>query len=668
MVGLQNRKDGKDIPLVSTSIHANLLDVIAEVDIKQTYINNSDDPIEATYKFPLNGNNAVHKFVAEIDGVVIVAKAMEKSKAVATYDDAISAGKGAYLLEQNDNDMLQISVGNLPPTKSVTLTISYVQELEMEDKETLRFSLLESLYSTFSESLSVHVKINMPLPILKITTFPPTSTPALSGTSAEVQFPVTHVNPGPISVLVRLGPGLGRPRLWVEKWDPLPAPAGVDPLAVMLAVSPDIPSVTTEEQEIIFLLDCSGSMSGLPTQHLMYSMFHALKFIPSSSTFNIVSFGSSFEFLFPESVFPTFEKLYTARKKISKLPSLGGTSLLQPMREIFKRQSQNRKRHLILLTDGEVDNRTECIEEVTKNRKTCSVSTIGIGRVDTNLVESIAKEGNGKCEIISNIENLESIMSVILKGTTDPAFDRVNILWYDSNGGICNNVKKAPEKLPPIYAGELYKVYGLVPTSDAPLARAQLQAMGKAGNLNMDIDLKSAQTDTHINGKLIHVLAAKQLIRELQEGAFRKNLDNVEVEKEVVRLGVSYSLASKHTSFVAVEERRDPVQGTMTSVDMNAHFSDIEGDIQQVHALFADLGALVQSQGTQIDQIEYRHCMTDDWLPDSICLSGHAELKAAAMYQKSRRRKIIFVILGILLLLVTIALLLIFIIIPRSKK
>ena len=37
-------------------------------------------------QFPINGNNAVHNFVAKIDGLVIVAKVMEKNKAAAVYD------------------------------------------------------------------------------------------------------------------------------------------------------------------------------------------------------------------------------------------------------------------------------------------------------------------------------------------------------------------------------------------------------------------------------------------------------------------------------------------------------------------------------------------------------------------------------------------------------
>jgi hypothetical protein len=82
----------------------------------------------------------------------------------------------------------------------------------------------------------------MPAPILLISTLPQTLIPSSSikANTAEVHIPSTPGNPGNITVLVKLGPELGHPRLWVELWEPQPTSFGVDPLAVMLAVSPDI--------------------------------------------------------------------------------------------------------------------------------------------------------------------------------------------------------------------------------------------------------------------------------------------------------------------------------------------------------------------------------------------------------------------------------------------
>ena len=42
----------------------------------------------------MNGNNAIHNFVAEVDGIVLVAKVMEKNKAVEVYE-----GTNLYLIK-----------------------------------------------------------------------------------------------------------------------------------------------------------------------------------------------------------------------------------------------------------------------------------------------------------------------------------------------------------------------------------------------------------------------------------------------------------------------------------------------------------------------------------------------------------------------------------------
>eukprot|EP00026_Physarum_polycephalum_P010569 Phypoly_transcript_10735.p1 GENE.Phypoly_transcript_10735~~Phypoly_transcript_10735.p1 ORF type:complete len:422 (+),score=61.17 Phypoly_transcript_10735:56-1267(+) len=383
-------------------------------------------------------------------------------------------------------------------------------------------------------------------------------------------------------------------------------------------------------------------MDGEPTRQLMFTMFHALKFIPSSAIFNIVSFGSTHRFLFPESVPPTFDNMYTARQLISKLPELGGTCLLQPLEDIYNKIS-NRKRHIILLTDGQVDNKKECVALAKKNRSRSALSTIGIGSVDQDLVKDLAEIGKGKCEIISsaNLDTMENIMSNILKWTLDPAFDKVNIIWYNSEGEVCNNVKKAPERLPPIFAGDLYKIYALVPDSTVNLAKAQLQATGKAGKLNMNIDLKSAGAETLIQGKLIHLLAAKQLIREIEEGAFRKTMDDAQQKNEIVNLGVAYNLASKHTSFVAVEERVKPVEGSMNLVNVN--------QLASANDIFRDLSRELENQREMLYNIEANISMANE----SVSM-GTTYMCAASSIQKKRSYKAIWlIILAIVFLPIT---------------
>jgi len=65
----------------------------------------------------------------------------KKNDAFNDYDNAISSGKGAYLLEKAKKEgVYKINVGNLPPGKEAILRMKYVTELETEG-ESIKFSI-----------------------------------------------------------------------------------------------------------------------------------------------------------------------------------------------------------------------------------------------------------------------------------------------------------------------------------------------------------------------------------------------------------------------------------------------------------------------------------------------------------------------------------------------
>jgi len=116
---------------------------VAEVRVTQFYANKESFSIEAKYIFPLDSNCAVCDFVAEIEGKRIQAHAKEKKRAAMEYDAAVKRGDGAYLLEAEKEDVFYVSLGNIPPWTRVTLTITYVVELECvsSSSSSIRFVL-----------------------------------------------------------------------------------------------------------------------------------------------------------------------------------------------------------------------------------------------------------------------------------------------------------------------------------------------------------------------------------------------------------------------------------------------------------------------------------------------------------------------------------------------
>ena len=120
------------VPLTGVSVVADIVNLCSRVTITQRFVNRESQPIEAVYVFPLDEGAAICGFEALIDGTLVVGEAMEREAAFAKYDDAMQAGHGAYLLDEERPDVFQASVGNLPPGKEALLKITYVSELDVQ--------------------------------------------------------------------------------------------------------------------------------------------------------------------------------------------------------------------------------------------------------------------------------------------------------------------------------------------------------------------------------------------------------------------------------------------------------------------------------------------------------------------------------------------------------
>ncbi|CAB4480323.1 unnamed protein product [Rhizophagus irregularis] len=143
------------IPLRNVIIGANIVDMIAEVTIRQTYKNVERDTIEAFYKFPIYEAAAICEFEAEIDGRRKIKGIVKESKEAAKeYTEAVQKGHGAYLLESESEDVFQCSVGNITSGQTVVIKITYVTELKHDsESEKIRFILPTNIAPRYGSSV-----------------------------------------------------------------------------------------------------------------------------------------------------------------------------------------------------------------------------------------------------------------------------------------------------------------------------------------------------------------------------------------------------------------------------------------------------------------------------------------------------------------------------------
>ena len=131
--GLQT-SNGESIPLKSIHIRVQLLDMVSKVNVFQEYENKENYPIEAKYIFPLDDNSAICGFEAFINDKHVIGVCKEKEQAHKEYKEAIEKGHGAYLMDQERNELFKVNIGNLPSMCKCIIKITYVAELNVENE------------------------------------------------------------------------------------------------------------------------------------------------------------------------------------------------------------------------------------------------------------------------------------------------------------------------------------------------------------------------------------------------------------------------------------------------------------------------------------------------------------------------------------------------------
>ena len=131
--GLYSVKENTQISLKDISIDIEVKDVSSITIVTQIFQNDEKKSIEAVYCFPIEESAAVCGFEITTGRKTIKGISEEREKAFEIYDKAIEKGNAGFLLDQELQDILNISVGNIKPKQKVTAKITYVSELPVFD-------------------------------------------------------------------------------------------------------------------------------------------------------------------------------------------------------------------------------------------------------------------------------------------------------------------------------------------------------------------------------------------------------------------------------------------------------------------------------------------------------------------------------------------------------
>ncbi|XP_020564122.1 von Willebrand factor A domain-containing protein 5A isoform X2 [Oryzias latipes] len=601
------------VPLKSVEVELQVKDHVATVISTLNYQNKEDKPIEALFVFPLPGDAAVCHFSADIGQTHIVAELKEKQQAREEYDDALSSGQQAFLLEESEQnpDIFSLSVGSLPPGESASIRLQYVIELAVEADGALRFCLpavLNPRYqpqgsegpgvpvssvpaSEIPYSLSFSSRVSSPRPVSKVESscsLEPLHYLNTDHTEAAVKLAAGHKFDRDVELLIYYKDA-HQPSAVVEAGQDSAQPGTLmgDPV-VMASFYPNFPesvqSSSSSCGEFVFLLDRSGSMD-FPMADIHHrtridsakeTLLLLLKSLPMGCYFNIYSFGDRFEHLFQKSLRYSQKTMKQALKKVEEMSAdLGGTDILEPLQHIYRQSCiRGQPRQLFVFTDGEVSNTKEILDLVKENCASYRCFSFGIGPgASSALVNGMAKEGGGHAQFITDNDRMQLKAMQSLRLALQPSVEDISLTW-DLPAGV--TAKVLSPTIQNIFQGQRSVVFAQLTGQSSKTGEGSLTVKysiaGHSCQNQLFLSLKPAPMGSCTDSLTVHHLAALTLIRRLEmEERGCEGEQSEGVKKKLVEVSVESGVSSAFTAFIAVDKSNNRIiKGPLITQELHA--------------------------------------------------------------------------------------------------
>ncbi len=600
-----------NLPLDAVDVRAAIAGLSASVEVTQEFRNPFDVALEATYVFPLPSRAAVTAMRMEFAGHVVAGTLKERSRARADYDQAIAGGQRAAIAEEERPDVFTMRAGNIPPGERVTVRLTLCQPLPCEDGDvTFRFPLVVAPRYVPGRPLdgapagggvapdtdAVPDASRITPPVL-LPGFPNPVRLTLSADIDPAGLPVTGIRcslhavaesrgaDGHTVVRLRSGERLDRDfilRMAIADTersvaslvltpdadtgaDP-GADSGADPArgTFTLTLVPPRGAAAGRPRDVVLVLDRSGSMQGWKMVAARRAAARIVDTLTSADRFAVLCFDHAVERApdLPEGLAEATDRnRFRAIGHLARTDARGGTEMVQPLNAAVRLlaaagapaapgEPAGRDRVLVLVTDGQVGNEDQILQQIGPSLAGIRVHVVGIDRaVNAGFLGRLASAGGGRCELVESEDRLDEAAARIHRRIGSPLATGLAL----AAGGLRILTETvAPALLPDLFPGVPVTITGRW----AGQPGGSLTVRGTAADGAPFEAVASAVT-----GGTAAAAAtwARAHLRDLEDRYAcvpdHDAADLTRLEREITAVSLRHGVLCRFTAFVAVDSR-----------------------------------------------------------------------------------------------------------------
>lgn len=567
-----------NLPLESIDVRTRITGLASHTEVTQGFRNTHDEPLEATYVFPLPPRAAVTAMRMEADGRVVEGVLKERGQARVDYDQAIQEGKRASIAEEERPGVFTMRVGNIVPGERVTVHLTLAGALSYEDGEaTFRFPLVvapryipgaplegEQVGDGTAEDTDAVPDASRISPPVLLPGFPNPVRLSLEVDVDTSGLPLSAVRSSLHAVAteetgeglrIRLHPGERADRdflLRLRLGDENTVSTALSVLpdeneeggTFALTVLPPADEPARRGRDVVLVLDRSGSMGGWKMVAARRAAARIVDTLGGDDRFAVLAFDFETETPpgLPDALAEASDRnRFRAVEFLSGLGARGGTEMLSPLRRatgLLHEVAPDRERVLVLVTDGQIGNEDQILSELAPTLSGVRVHTVGIDRaVNEGFLQRLAGS-QGRCELVESEDRLDEAMHNIHRRIGTPL---VTELRVTPDGLAVDGTTLAPTPVPDLYPGAPVVVMGrftgpvrgAVVVSGLPNWRTQV-------------------TVTPSTNPALGALWARAKLRDLED---KYVTGQTGLEQQILDTSLKFGVLSRFTAFVAVDHR-----------------------------------------------------------------------------------------------------------------
>jgi len=566
------------IPNLHTDVKINIDGIVSHTSVDQMFVNDSTEPIEAVYVFPLPPNSAINNMVMLIEDRVIQGIVKEKQQAQKEYETAKKKGKRASITEQQRPNIFTNKVANVMPNDTIIVRIEYVNELRYENGNfNLRFPMVigprfidgtrvtgysgtgwaqdtdlipdaskitphvvpDGMRSGNIIDLEINIDAGIPIEGVK---------------SSSHEIIVSKKNRNEFNVRLKTGKNIPNKDFTLDYG----IKKGHEPKAALFTDSNHgddyfmlmaVPPLTSTEKidipkEVIFVVDVSGSMQGTSIAQAKNSLHYSISRLDSDDSFNIIAYSNHFFKMNDFPVASNESNIDSAKAFINSLYAGGGTRALEPLKEAMLMKTDSAKLKMILfITDGDLGYEKDVFNLVNRHISDSRLFCVGIGSAPNgHLLEKVSEKGRGTYTYINNINNVDEKIKALFNKIEMPVLTDIKL---EING----DHEISPNPLPDLFMNEPLVVFGKMNTKGKNSFKAKFSGKTTDGYFKISLPVKF---NAGIENNGVSDLWARKKINRLMDDW---HLGDKGVKDEIVEISINHNLMSKFTSFIAVEDK-----------------------------------------------------------------------------------------------------------------